>query len=120
MRTDWQGSGSRAELEEHDQVRETVLIGSAMSRLLRQRGLEDALVLGRITGCWEHVVGPDIARQVHPHLVRGRELVVSVDHTAWATELELAGTAVLGRLAEHLGDGAPERLSVRVMPASRR
>ena len=70
--------------------------------------------------CWEEVVGPEIARQVRPQLVRDGELVVSVDHPAWATELELAGSAVLGRLAEELGDVAPKRLSVRVVPGSRR
>jgi predicted nucleic acid-binding Zn ribbon protein len=101
-------------------VTPTVPIGSAVDRLLRQRGMEDALVLGRVTTCWEDVVGPEVARQVHPQVVRGGELVVSVDHPAWATELEMAGSAVLGRLAERLGDAAPERLSVRVRPASRR
>jgi len=98
----------------------TIAIGTALDRLLRQRGMEDALVLGRVAGCWEKVVGPEIARQVRPQLVRDGELVVSVDHPAWATELELAGSAVLGRLAEELGDVAPKRLSVRVVPGSRR
>jgi predicted nucleic acid-binding Zn ribbon protein len=97
-----------------------VPIGSALNRLLHERGMEDALVLGRVASCWEDVVGPEVARQVHPRLVRGRELVVTVDHPAWATELELAGSAVLGRLAERLGDVAPERLTVRVVPVSRR
>ena len=32
----------------------------------------------------------------------------------------MAGSAVLDRLAEELGDLAPERLSVRVEPGSRR
>ena len=97
-----------------------VPIGAAVDRLLRQRGLEDALVLGRVTSCWEEVVGPEVARQVRPHLVRDGELVVSVDHPAWATELELAGSAVLARLSAELGDMAPKRLSVRVVPRSRR
>ncbi len=91
-----------------------------MGQLLHERGMEDALVLGRVASCWEEVVGPDIARQVQPRLVRGQELVVSVSHPAWATELEICGSAVLSRLAEHLGDAAPQRLSVRVEPASRR
>jgi predicted nucleic acid-binding Zn ribbon protein len=97
-----------------------MLIGTALDRLLRQRGMEDALVLGRVASCWEDVVGPEVARQVHPQLVRDGELLVSVDHPAWATELELAGSAVLSRLAEQLGDMAPQRLSVRVVPGSRR
>jgi predicted nucleic acid-binding Zn ribbon protein len=88
--------------------------------MLRQRGLEDALVFGRVISCWETVVGPEIAWQVRPQLVRGRELIVSVDHPAWATELELAGSAILSRLAEELGEVAPQRLSVRVEPGSRR
>jgi len=41
--------------------------------------MEDALILGRVTSCWEDAVGPEIARQVRPQLVRGRELVVTVD-----------------------------------------
>ena len=97
-----------------------VPIGSAVSQLLRQRGLEEALVLGRVTDCWENVVGPEVARQVRPQVVRGGELVVTVNHPAWATELELAGSAVIGRLAAEIGEGAPERLRVRVVPALRR
>jgi predicted nucleic acid-binding Zn ribbon protein len=97
-----------------------VPIGLALDSLLRERGMEDALILGRVASCWEDVVGPDVARQVRPHLVRGRELVVAVDHPAWATELELAGSAVLARLAEQLGNAAPQRLTVRVVPGSRR
>ncbi len=97
-----------------------VPIGAAVARLLRQRGMEDALILGRVTSCWEALVGPEVARQVHPQLVRAGELVLSVDHPAWATELELAGSAVLARLSAELGDMAPKRLSVRVVPRSRR
>ena len=54
-------------------------IGKAVDQLMRQRGMEDALILGRVTSCWEDAVGPEIARQVRPQLVRGRELVVTVD-----------------------------------------
>ena len=97
-----------------------VPIGVAVDQLMRQRGMEETLVFGRILECWEEVVGSEVARQVRPQLIRGRDLVVSVDHPAWATELELAGSAVLGRLAEKLGETAPQRLSVRVQPGLRR
>ncbi|MGA3216341.1 MAG: DUF721 domain-containing protein [Acidimicrobiales bacterium] len=124
--TGWAGSARKDGLggdqvsEEDSGAGSAVPIGAALDQLLRQRGMEDALVLGRVNSCWEKVVGPDIARQVRPQLIRGRELVVSVDHPAWATELELAGSAVLSRLAEELGEAAPQRLSVRVEPGSRR
>lgn len=127
MKSRWVGSAptydepvAAQSWDEETDASPAVPIGAALDQLLRQRGMEDALVLGRVAGCWEEVVGPEIARQVHPRLVRGRELVVSVDHPAWATELELAGSAVLSRLAERLGETAPQRLSVRVEPASHR
>jgi len=112
--------GCTSQFSDDNGAAEAVAIGDALDHLLHQRGMEDALVLGRVASCWEEVVGPEIARQVRPQLVRAGELVVSVDHPAWATELELAGSAVLSRLAEQLGEMAPKRLSVRVEPASRR
>lgn len=124
MNRRWTGSAGTAvgagHLSREQDPVAAVPIGAAVDRLLHERGMEDALVLGRVTSCWEDVVGPEVARQVHPRQVRGRELVVSVDHPAWATELELAGSVVLSRLAEVLGDIAPQRLSVRVEPGSRR
>jgi predicted nucleic acid-binding Zn ribbon protein len=98
----------------------TVAIGTALDQMLRGRGMEDAVVLGRVVACWEDVVGPQVAQQVRPRLVRSGELVLAVDHPAWATELELSGPRVLARLGEHLGDMAPTSLSVRVEPAARR
>lgn len=114
--------GRRSNMADHGEedrgVGPTVPIGTALDRLMRQRGMEDALILGRVASCWEEIVGPAVARQVRPQLVRDGELVVSVDHPAWATELELVGSAVLSRLSEALGDVAPKRLSVRVVPGS--
>ena len=102
-----------ADLGEEDRgVGPTVPIGTALDRLMRQRGMEDALILGRVASCWEEIVGPEVARQVRPQLVRDGELVVSVDHPAWATELELAGSAVLEsplRSARGCGSEAPQR-----------
>ena len=113
VRTDALSAGAASESA-------AVPIGTALDQLLRQRGMEETLVFGRVLDCWEEVVGSEVARQVRPQLIRGRELIVSVDHPAWATELELAGSAVLSRLAEKLGETAPQRLSVRVQSGSRR
>jgi len=57
-------------------------------------------VLGRVASCWEDARRSEVARQVHPQLVRDGELLVSVDHPAWATSFELAGSTVLSRLAQ--------------------
>lgn len=97
-----------------------VPIGDALGELLVSRGMEDALVLGQVSSCWERVVGAPMASQVLVRLVRNDELVVDVDHPAWATELELAGQSVLGRLASELGSTRLKRLSVRVRPRSSR
>jgi predicted nucleic acid-binding Zn ribbon protein len=113
-------SGPRLNDEGEDNVGSTVAIGSALGELIRQRGLEEALVLGQVLGCWQSIVGPEVARQVRPQVVRGDELVLVVEHPAWATELELAGPTVLARLASELGETAPRSLRVRVAPVSRR
>lgn len=98
----------------------TVAIGSALSKVLAMRGMEDALVLGQVLEHWEEVVGPDVAAQVQPRLVRDGELVVLAGHPAWSTELEMAAPAVLSGLAERLGDRAPTRLTVRIGGAAQR
>lgn len=98
----------------------TVAIGTSVERLLAERGLEEAVVLGMVVECWSEVVGEEVANQVVPVLVRSGELVVRVGHPAWATELDLAGAQILKRLETRLGAAAPTRLTVRVGYSGRR
>ena len=104
-------------------LQQCLALAPHLDRLLHhRRAMEDALVLGdyrQLLGGNRRSRGS--RRRVCPQLVRDGELIVSVDHPAWATGApKLAGPVVLGRLSEKLGDMAPKRLSVRVTPSSRR
>ncbi len=92
----------------------SVPIRSAVESLLMSRGLEDAARLSELTASWETAAGVDLARRVRPVGLRGDELIVEVEEPAWATHVRLSSGALLAVLAEHLGPGAPHRLSVRV------
>lgn len=104
-----------AELEATSGVR----LGSAIDRLLKVRGLEQGAVLADVDRLWDEVAGPDAAPHVRPRAVRGDELVLDVDHPAWATQVQLSAPELLGRLAASLGSRAPSRLSVHVVPPGR-
>lgn len=95
-------------------------IGAAVEHLLKARGLEATAVLADILTCWDETVGRDVAVHVTPVGLRQGELIVEVDEPAWATQVQLLGSLVLARLADQLGPGAPQRLSVRVGRPRRR
>lgn len=94
-------------------------IRSALDRLLKARGIEAAAVLAEVRAVWEEVAGQEAALHVNPCSLRGDDLVVEVDHPAWATEVQRSSAELLGRLAERLGPSAPSRISARVVPPGR-
>lgn len=98
---------------------EAVPIRAAVDRLLQVRGLEQTAVLADVTAVWDEVAGPEAAPHVSPRTLRDGELVVEVDHPAWATQVQLSSAQLLARLADKLGSSAPTRLSVRVVPPGR-
>jgi predicted nucleic acid-binding Zn ribbon protein len=97
---------------------DSVPLRSALDRLLEVRGLEATAQLADVTAVWDEVAGP-AAAHVSPRTFRGDELVVEVDHPAWATEVQISSGDLLARLSDRLGRRAPTRLSVRVVPPGR-
>ena len=63
-------------------------------------------------GEWDRLVGAEIADHCQPvSLVEG-ELVLAAESSAWATQLRLMSTALLGRLSAQVGSGVVTRLVV--------
>lgn len=102
-----------------DEEAGAVPIRTAVDRLLQVRGLEQTAVLADVTAVWDEVAGPEAAAHVTPRALRDGELVVEVDHPAWATEVQLSSERLLAGLAGKLGSPAPTRLAVRVVPPGR-
>ncbi len=91
-------------------------IGSELSRVLSDLGLDDAQRAFRIGECWEAAVGPEIARHSRPVGLRGDVLEVAVDSSVWAQQLQLQRPMILAALGRALPEGEtpPGALRFRV------
>lgn len=94
-------------------------LGGSVDEYLASEGLLGMKTFADVVGCWTEVVGADVAAHAHPRSLRGKELVVAVDHPGWATQLAFLSDAICDRLADQLGWRAVERLKGHVDPRSR-
>ncbi|SQD98645.1 MULTISPECIES: DUF721 domain-containing protein [unclassified Parafrankia] len=87
--------------------------GSAVARLVAERGWQtratDASVLAR----WDVLVGPNIAAHCSPVSLRDGELELVAESTAWATQLRMLSRQILGILRKELGPHVVRRITVR-------
>ncbi|MGH9170641.1 MAG: DUF721 domain-containing protein [Acidimicrobiales bacterium] len=91
-----------------------VPIGQAARSYLRARGLTATVRLADVMAVWDEAVGHVIAAQARPVAMRSSALVVEVAEPAWVIELQFHSVAILGRLAERLGEAGPAEITVRV------
>lgn len=92
--------------------RDPQLFADTLGSLLAQRGWVQEVSVGGVIGRWREVVGDDIADHCTPLSFEERALVVRADSTAWATQLRLLTPQLLRRLAEEIGDGVVEEVTV--------
>jgi len=107
-----QATDPRSRLGAPDASSPGTSIARALDAYLRSQGHEEAGVLGALCACWPEVVGPDIAAHVFPRALRGDELVVSVDHPGWATQIAFLADEVLDGLEQRLGRRVAQSVSV--------
>ncbi len=86
---------------------------TAISALIDSRGWREPAAAGSVFGRWAEIVGPDLAAHTRPDSLSGRELTVTADSTAWATQVRLLAADLVRRLNAELGDGSVERVKVR-------
>ena len=92
--------------------RDPALIGDQLGRLVAERGWQADVAVGSVTGRWPQVVGPDVAAHVQPVSFDTGVLTVQADSTAWATQMRLLASTLLGRLADEVGAGTVTQLVV--------
>lgn len=90
-------------------------LGSAINRLISERGWEAPAAVGGVMGRWPEIVGEDVAKHCEPERYDEDErvLVVRCDSTAWATNLRLLAPTLVARLNEDLGHGAVRIIKVQ-------
>ncbi|MFC4464741.1 DUF721 domain-containing protein [Streptomyces xiangluensis] len=101
-------SGARAD------GRDPMALGSAINRLITERGWETPAAVGGVMGRWPEIVGEVIALHCQPERYdeEAQELTVRCDSTAWATEIRLRAPQLVARLNEDLGHGTVRLIKV--------
>jgi predicted nucleic acid-binding Zn ribbon protein len=92
---------------------EPLAFGSALRDLIGERGWSAEVSAARVLTNWESIVGPEVAAACRPTRLRGGELQVEAESTAWATQLRLLSRQLLGRIAAELGPDVVTKLIFR-------
>ena len=79
---------------------------------MADRGWQRPLAEARLFGEWSSIVGPDVAAHCRPSALRERELRISAESTAWATQLRLLAGTLLARIVAELGPDVVARVVV--------
>jgi predicted nucleic acid-binding Zn ribbon protein len=74
------------------------------------RGLAPATLLADVQRAWPDAAGPAIAAEASPVSERSGVVTVACTSSVWASELDLMGPVLVGRLNEALGRPAVEQL----------
>lgn len=80
-------------------------LGSALDRLVGNRGWETDLKAQGVFAQWPQLVGAEIAEHCTPESLVDGKLTVRTDSTAWATQLRLLAPSLVKRLNSDLGHG---------------
>ncbi|MEW5854617.1 MAG: DUF721 domain-containing protein [Myxococcota bacterium] len=89
-------------------------LAEALLVALRKAGLSQTLQSVEVLRRWPEVVGPEMARQTWPEILKDGALVVATTHPAWRHELHFRQEEILTRLAEVLGPGTVKAISTVV------
>ena len=93
--------------------RDPSLFGDQLDRLLLDRGWNVDVAVGSVMGRWPAIVGPEVAEHCTPVTFSDGALTVRADSTAWATQLRLMSSSLLGRLETEVGKDAVTELRVQ-------
>ncbi len=92
--------------------RDPELLGDQVDRLVADRGWKVDVAVGSVMGRWPEIVGPDVASHCTPVTFEGSVLTVRADSTAWATQIRMLSSSILGRLETEVGTGTVTELKV--------
>ena len=93
-------------------ARDPLLVGEQLERLVADRGWEVDVAVGSVIGRWPQIVGPDIAEHVQPVSFESGVLTLRAVSTAWATQMQLLTSVLLGRLEQDVGAGTVTEIVV--------
>lgn len=83
--------------------RDPELLGDQIEKMIADRGWQADVAAGSVMSRWPDIVGAQVAGHSEPVAYEDGVLTVRADSTAWATQLRLLTSTILGRLAEDVG-----------------
>jgi predicted nucleic acid-binding Zn ribbon protein len=87
-------------------------VGADLERLVGERGWARSLSVAGVVGRWRDVVGDQVADHCRPETFDEGALVVRADSTAWAHQVRLLVPQLERRLADEVGEGVVESITV--------
>jgi len=93
-------------------ARDPLLLGEQLEKLVADRGWEVDVAVGSVIGRWPQIVGPDVAEHVQPVSFEDGVLTLRAASTAWATQMTLLTSVLLGRLEQEVGPGTVTEIVV--------
>lgn len=88
-------------------------VGLEIERLVSSRGWDTDVQVGTVVGRWADIVGEQVAANVEVVAFEGTVLTVRAASTAWATQMRLLLSTVMGRIEEQVGTGVVTEIVVR-------
>lgn len=106
------GFGAAAGSQPYTPGRDPQAVGTGLERLVGERGWSESLAVAGVVGRWREVVGDQVADHCRPETFADGALVVRADSTAWAQQVRLLVPQLQRRLADEVGEGVVESISV--------
>ena len=105
-------SGSRSWSGPGPDRRDPQVFGTLIGGVAKARGWDRKVSEGTVLGCWDTVVGADVAAHARPSALREQVLYVAAESTAWATQLRLMQRQLLAKINAAVGQGVVTRLNI--------
>ncbi len=93
-------------------ARDPLLIGEQLDRVLADRGWQVDVAVGSVMGRWPQIVGAEVAEHVQPVSFESVVLTLRAESRAWATQMRLLTSVLLGRLEQEVGAGTVSEITV--------
>ncbi|MCK7637217.1 DciA family protein [Corynebacterium pygosceleis] len=90
----------------------TESVGSVLGDEIRRRGWGRPMAGGWVKANWEMLVGEQIAQHSRVQMLKDKQLFISCDSTAWATNLRLMQRKILQVIAEKVGPDVVAELKI--------
>lgn len=93
--------------------RDPHLVGEEVTKLVASRGWDTEVQVGTVVGRWPAIVGEQVAAHVEVIAFEGTVLTVRARSTAWASQMRLLQSTILGRIEEQVGEGVVTEIVVQ-------